>query len=210
MPTKTFKFSKRLFDLAFSVMLLLILSPLLLTVALLVRSKLGYPVLFRQERPGLNAQPFHVLKFRTMLDVGTISERGATAEEPVSDADRLTPFGAWLRSTSLDELPELWNIVRGHMSFVGPRPLLMQYLPLYSAQQARRHLVRPGLTGLAQVNGRNAVSWPERLALDVAYVDKASFILDTSILIKTALVVVRRSGVNEDGQATMSPFRGDS
>lgn len=196
--------TKRFFDMTGAAVLLFILSPLLLTLALLVRLKLGRPVLFRQERPGLNARPFHLLKFRTMLDIGAI------ADTPVSDAERLTPFGAWLRSSSLDELPELWNIMCGQMSFVGPRPLLMQYLPLYSAAQARRHLVRPGLTGLAQVNGRNTVSWPERLALDVVYVENASFKLDVSILIKTALVVVRRSGVNEDGQATMSPFRGDS
>ena len=187
---------------ALAAALLLSLSPLLLVTALLVRLKLGRPVLFRQERPGLNARPFHLLKFRTMLDV--------RADNPLSDAERLTPFGAWLRSTSLDELPELWNILRGEMSFVGPRPLLMQYLPLYSAMQARRHLVRPGLTGLAQVNGRNTVSWPERLALDVVYVETASFPVDLAILMKTASVVIRRSGVNEDGQATMSPFKGDS
>jgi sugar transferase EpsL len=193
---------KRLFDLVLSLVLLLSLSPLIAFVALLVRLWLGSPILFRQVRPGLHGQPFEIYKFRTMTD------QLDTAGEPLPDADRLTPFGRLLRRSSLDELPQLFNVLKGDLSFVGPRPLLMEYLPLYSAEQARRHEVRPGITGWAQVNGRNALSWEERFRLDVWYVDHRSFWLDMKILWLTLLRVVRPEGVNQPGHATMDKFRG--
>jgi lipopolysaccharide/colanic/teichoic acid biosynthesis glycosyltransferase len=168
-----------------------------------VRRKLGSPALFRQVRPGLHGRPFMMVKFRTMTD-----ERGADGEL-LPDAQRLTAFGRFLRASSLDELPELWNVLRGEMSLVGPRPLLMEYLPLYSPEQARRHEVRPGITGWAQVNGRNAVSWDERFKLDVWYVDHRSLWLDLRILWLTVRKVLVREGISAQGEATMSRFTGN-
>lgn len=194
---------KRLFDLLLSIGLLLALAlPLLLLWALL-RRKLGSPVLFRQVRPGLHGRPFMMVKFRTMTD-----ERGADGEL-LPDAQRLTAFGRFLRATSLDELPELWNVLCGEMSLVGPRPLLMEYLPLYSPEQARRHEVRPGITGWAQVNGRNALSWEDRFKLDVWYVDHRSFWLDLRILWLTVRKVIVREGISAQGEATMPRFTGN-
>ncbi|WP_338446752.1 sugar transferase [Pelagerythrobacter marensis] len=193
---------KRILDILLSASALLILLPLLLLIAGLLRLKMGAPVFFRQMRPGLNGDPFALLKFRTMRDA--VGPDGI----PLPDAERLTPFGRFLRSTSLDELPGLWNVLKGDMSLVGPRPLLMEYLPLYSAEQARRHEVRPGLTGWAQVNGRNALSWEEKFALDVWYVDNRSMMLDVWILWLTVLKVLRREGISADGEATMPLFTG--
>lgn len=193
---------KRLFDVVASVAALLVLSPLLLALWLLVRQRMGSPALFRQTRPGLHGRPFRMIKFRTMRDAACPD--GA----PLPDAERLTPFGRWLRATSLDELPELWNVVRGDMSLVGPRPLLMEYLPLYSPEQARRHEVRPGVTGWAQVNGRNALSWEQKFALDVWYVDNRSFWLDLKVIWLTVRKVLNRDGISGEGVATMAPFRG--
>lgn len=193
---------KRAFDLA----LLLIVSPfaipLCIVIAALVRWRLGAPVFFKQQRPGLNAQPFELIKFRTMTDA-----RGADAKL-LPDAERLPRFGKFLRASSLDELPELLNILRGEMSFVGPRPLLMQYLPLYSPQQARRHEVRPGITGWAQVNGRNSLSWEEKFVLDQWYVANQSLWLDCRILGLTAHRVFKSEGISAQGEATMAPFLG--
>jgi lipopolysaccharide/colanic/teichoic acid biosynthesis glycosyltransferase len=194
---------KRLFDLLLSLGLLLGLALPLLLLWVLVRRRLGRPVLFRQVRPGLHGRPFMMVKFRTMTD-----ERGADGEL-LPDARRLTPFGHFLRATSLDELPELWNVLRGEMSLVGPRPLLMEYLPLYSPEQARRHEVRPGITGWAQVNGRNAVSWDERFKLDVWYVDHRSLWLDLRILWLTVRKVIVREGISAQGEATMPRFTGN-
>ena len=195
---------KRTFDLA----LILIAAPLWLAllalVALAVRVLLGTPILFRQQRPGFHGRPFMLLKFRTMTDA-----RDA-AGNPLPDAQRLTPFGRWLRATSLDELPELLNVVRGEMSLVGPRPLLMEYLPLYSAEQARRHLVRPGITGWAQINGRNALSWDARFKLDVWYVDHHNLWLDLKILWLTVWQVLRRKNIAAEGHATMPKFKGSA
>ena len=194
---------KRGFAIAVSAIALVVFSPLILILALLVRSRLGSPVLFRQKRPGLHGDAFHMVKFRTMIDAwgddGTL----------LPDEERLPPFGRWLRSTSLDELPELWNVLRGDMSLVGPRPLLMDYLPRYSPWQARRHETRPGVTGWAQVNGRNALSWPEKFNLDVWYVDNRSFWLDLRILFLTVLSVLRRDGISAAGEATMPGFQGN-
>lgn len=195
-------YGKRVFDAAAATVLLVLLSPLLLVVGLLVRLFIGTPVLFRQPRPGRGASPFTLLKFRTMTN-----QRDA-AGELLPDRDRLPAIGRTLRSLSLDELPELWNVVKGEMSLVGPRPLLMEYLPLYSAEQARRHEVRPGITGWAQVNGRNASTWPRRFALDVWYVDHLSMWLDLRILVKTVTSVVLREGIAADGHATMPRFTG--
>lgn len=181
---------------------LVLLSPLLLLVALVIRLSLGTPILFRQQRPGLNGQPFMLLKFRTMAD------RRDTAGRLLPDAQRLTPIGRFLRSTSLDELPELINVLRGEMSLVGPRPLLMAYLPRYNAQQARRHEVRPGITGWAQVNGRNALSWDEKFTLDVWYVDHVSLALDIKILALTVWKVLRREGISAAGEETTGEFVG--
>lgn len=194
---------KRLFDLVIASFALLLLFPVLLLVAWLVHRRLGSPVLFRQVRPGLHGKPFEMVKFRTMRDAVD------TEGNALPDAERLTPFGRFLRSTSLDELPELWNVIKGDMSLVGPRPLLMEYLPLYSAEQARRHEVRPGITGWAQVNGRNAVSWPEKFALDIWYVDNRSLLLDIRILLLTIKKVFVREGISAEGQATASRFTGD-
>jgi lipopolysaccharide/colanic/teichoic acid biosynthesis glycosyltransferase len=191
---------KRLFDVAASGTALVLLSPLFLLVAAAVLVALGRPVLFRQVRPGLDGRPFRLAKFRTMRDA--VDSRG----RPLGDAERLTRFGRFLRSTSLDELPELWNVLRGDMSLVGPRPLLMHYLGHYSPEQARRHEVRPGLTGWAQVNGRNALDWPQKLALDVWYVDNRSFALDLKILWRTVIQVLRRHGITAEGSATTGYF----
>lgn len=195
---------KRLFDIAVAGGLLVLLSPLLLVLAALVRFNLGAPVLFRQIRPGKDAHPFTILKFRSMRDA--VDPQGA----PLPDHARLTPFGRFLRASSLDELPELWNVLKGDMSLVGPRPLLMEYVPLYSPEQARRHEVRPGITGWAQINGRNAISWEEKFALDVWYVDNRSFWLDLRILAATVGRVVQRSGISAAGEATMPRFTGGS
>lgn len=193
---------KRLFDFAIAAVSGILLSPVIAVVALLVRIKLGKPVLFRQLRPGLHGQPFTLLKFRTMVDA--VDSNGS----PLPDRERLTPFGHFLRRSSLDELPELYNVLRGDMSLVGPRPLLMEYLALYSTEQARRHDVRPGLTGWAQVNGRNAISWDEKFAFDLWYVDHASFPLDLKILWLTVQNVFTRQGISAEGEATMPRFTG--
>jgi lipopolysaccharide/colanic/teichoic acid biosynthesis glycosyltransferase len=193
---------KRYLDILGAVLGLLVLAVPLAVMALLVRWKLGSPVLFVQERPGLLGRVFRIYKFRTMTD------RRDADGLPLSDAARLTPFGRWLRATSLDELPELFNVLRGDMSFVGPRPLLVEYLPLYSERQARRHEVRPGITGWSQVNGRNAVDWDQRLEMDVWYVDHRNLWLDFRILLQTVVKVIRRDGISQDGQATMERFRG--
>lgn len=195
---------KRLVDIVASAAVLVVLSPVLAVTALLVRVKLGSPVLFRQVRPGLDERPFGLIKFRSMTDA-----RDAHGEL-LPDARRLPPFGRWLRATSLDELPELWNVLRGDMSLVGPRPLLMQYLPLYSSEQRRRHEVRPGLTGLAQVEGRNALTWDEKFAADVRYVDRQSLWLDLTIIARTVTMILRRDGISAPGEATMPPFTGAS
>jgi lipopolysaccharide/colanic/teichoic acid biosynthesis glycosyltransferase len=194
---------KRLFDILLSACGLLVLAVPLLALAWQVRRKLGSPVLFTQVRPGLHGKPFRMVKFRTMTDARDAS--GAL----LPDAQRLTPFGRFLRSSSLDELPELWNVLRGEMSLVGPRPLLMEYLPLYSPEQARRHEVRPGITGWAQVNGRNAISWADKFALDVWYVDHRSLWLDVRILWITVRKVLIRDGISAASEATMPRFEGD-
>ena len=183
---------------------LIVLSPLMLGIAVLVRTFVGSPVLFRQQRPGLHGVPFQLVKFRTMRDL--VDAHGT----PLPDAERLTRFGRFLRATSLDELPELWNVLRGVMSLVGPRPLLMEYLPLYTPRQARRHEVLPGVTGLVQVSGRNALGWDEKFELDVWYVDNHSFWLDLRILALTIVRVVRRDGISRYGHATVPPFRGSA
>ncbi len=193
---------KRFFDLLFATFALLLLCIPLLLLIWQIRSKLGQPVFFRQTRPGLHGRPFNMVKFRTMTDA-----RGADGQL-LPDADRLTPFGHFLRASSLDELPELWNVLKGEMSLVGPRPLLMQYLPLYSPEQARRHDVRPGITGWAQVNGRNALSWEDKFKLDVCYVDNRTLWLDMRILWLTVRKVLVRDGINAEGEATMSEFSG--
>ena len=195
--------SKRLFDLIASTLALIVLSPVLALTALLVRIQLGGPILFRQQRPGYQGRPFHIFKFRTMID------RFAPDGSLLPDSERLTRFGRVLRSTSLDELPELFNILRGEMSVVGPRPLLMEYLPLYSTEQARRHGMPPGLTGWAQVNGRNALSWQDKFRLDVWYVDHWSFWLDLKIIFLTLVKVFKREGITQEGQATAEKFTGN-
>jgi lipopolysaccharide/colanic/teichoic acid biosynthesis glycosyltransferase len=192
---------KRAFDFLASLAALLLLSPVLLAIAVLVRMGIGSPVLFSQPRPGLRGRIFTMWKFRTMSD--TRDADGGLRP----DAERMTPLGRALRSTSLDELPELWNVLRGDMSLVGPRPLLVAYLSRYTAEEARRHEVRPGLTGWAQVNGRNATTWEERLQLDVWYVDHRSWRLDMRILLRTVAIVLRRDGVSSPGSATMPEFR---
>jgi|SRR5450830_93068 lipopolysaccharide/colanic/teichoic acid biosynthesis glycosyltransferase len=193
---------KRLFDIFASAIGLILLSPVILIVAFLIRRKLGSPVLFRQVRPGIHGKPFDMIKFRTMRDA--IDDQG----NPLPDAERMTPFGSFLRSSSLDELPELWNVFKGDMSLVGPRPLLMQYLPLYSAEQYRRHEVKPGVTGWAQVNGRNSLEWDEKFKLDIWYVDNRSFILDLKILLATVKKVLIRDGISQENNATMEAFKG--
>jgi lipopolysaccharide/colanic/teichoic acid biosynthesis glycosyltransferase len=193
---------KRLFDLLLATFGLLVLAIPLLVLVWLVHRKLGSPVFFTQVRPGLHGKPFKMVKFRTMT-----SERGPNGQL-LPDAVRLTPFGHWLRATSLDELPELWNVLMGDMSLVGPRPLLMEYLPLYTSEQARRHEVRPGITGWAQVNGRNAISWDDKFRLDVYYVDHQSLWLDIKILWLTVKKVLVRDGISAEGEATMPKFTG--
>jgi lipopolysaccharide/colanic/teichoic acid biosynthesis glycosyltransferase len=195
---------KRLLDIVVSAGVLLVASPLLVLLGLLVRFNMGSPVLFRQVRPGLQGVPFEMIKFRTMRNAFD------ALGKPLDDAQRLTRLGKFLRASSLDELPELWNVLKGQMSLVGPRPLLMAYLPLYSARQARRHEVRPGITGWAQVNGRNALSWTEKFERDVWYVEHRSFLLDLKILWRTCAAVVTRDGISSDGHATMPPFRGSA
>jgi lipopolysaccharide/colanic/teichoic acid biosynthesis glycosyltransferase len=193
---------KRLMDLTIAALVLLLLSPLFLLVALMVRQSLGAPVLFRQIRPGKNGSLFEMIKFRTMRDAFD------AAGNLMPDDKRLTSFGRFLRSTSLDELPELLNVLKGDMSLVGPRPLLTEYMPLYSSRQARRHEVRPGITGWAQVNGRNAIDWDQKFALDVWYVDNQSLLLDLKILWLTVRKVVTREGISAAGEATMPKFTG--
>lgn len=194
---------KRLFDIIASTIGLLLLAPVIAAVAFQIRRKLGSPVLFRQVRPGKAGKPFEMVKFRTMSD--------ATDKDgnPLPDSERMSPFGAFLRSTSLDELPELWNVLKGDMSLVGPRPLLMEYLPLYSKEQYRRHDVRPGVTGWAQLNGRNAISWEDKFKLDVWYVENRSLWLDLKIIYTTIKKVLVRDGISAEGEATMSKFTGN-
>jgi lipopolysaccharide/colanic/teichoic acid biosynthesis glycosyltransferase len=193
---------KRVFDIVGATVGLLLLSPVIVIVALTIRRQMGSPVLFGQTRPGLGGKPFRMIKFRSMRDA--TDSRG----NALPDSERLTRLGRFLRSSSLDELPELWNVLKGDMSLVGPRPLLMEYLPLYSATQARRHDVRPGVTGWAQINGRNAISWDEKFALDVWYVDNRSLWLDLKIIWLTIRKVVKRDGISAAGEATMSKFTG--
>lgn len=194
---------KRIFDLSAALLALFFLWPVLVLLAIVIRLNLGSPVFFRQARPGLKGRPFQILKFRTMTD-----ERNELGEL-FPDSVRLTSLGRFLRATSLDELPELYNILRGEMSFVGPRPLKVEYLPLYNERQALRHEVRPGLTGWAQVNGRNTIGWQDRLEMDAWYVDNHSFVLDMKILYITISKVVRREGITADNCATMTPFEGN-
>lgn len=193
---------KRCIDILSSGTVMVLLSPFLGVMAVLIWYRMGTPIFFRQTRPGLHGQPFRMVKFRTMLDA--VDAEG----KPLPDAERLTDFGRFLRSSSLDELPELWNVLRGDMSLVGPRPLLMEYLPLYSPEQARRHDVRPGITGWAQVNGRNAISWDEKFALDLWYVNNRSLWLDMKIIWLTIRKVIRREGISAAGEATMPKFQG--
>jgi lipopolysaccharide/colanic/teichoic acid biosynthesis glycosyltransferase len=195
---------KRLLDVSVSAAALLLTLPLILAVAAIIRSRLGAPILFAQQRPGYLGRPFVLYKFRSMT-----SARAADGE-PLPDEARLTRLGARLRKWSLDELPQLWNVLKGDMSLVGPRPLLMEYLPLYDTRQARRHDVRPGITGWAQVNGRNAITWEEKFELDVWYVEHASFAVDMKILALTALKIIRPSGIAQPGSATMTRFTGSA
>ena len=193
---------KRLLDIIIASIALILLSPLYAYVAYKVKKNLGSPVLFRQVRPGLQGKPFEMIKFRTMKDA--IDAQG----NPLPDSERLTPFGKMLRSSSLDEMPELWNVIKGDMSIVGPRPLLMEYLPLYSPEQAKRHNVRPGMTGHAQVNGRNAIGWEEKFKLDTWYVDNQSTALDFKIMFKTVHKVLAKDDISAEGEATMTKFTG--
>jgi lipopolysaccharide/colanic/teichoic acid biosynthesis glycosyltransferase len=195
---------KRLLDIIIAGTALIILSPLYAFVAYKVKKNLGSPVLFRQVRPGLHGKPFEMIKFRTMKDA--VDANG----NPLPDSERLTPFGKMLRATSLDEMPELWNVIKGDMSVVGPRPLLMEYLPLYNAEQAKRHNLRPGMTGHAQVNGRNAISWEEKFKLDTWYVENRSTWLDFKIMFKTVHKVIAKDDISEAGEATMTKFTGTS
>ncbi|SDD25906.1 sugar transferase [Kordiimonas lacus] len=194
---------KRVIDIFGATMGLLILSPVLIIVSLMIWRQMGVPVIFRQVRPGYLGKPFNMLKFRTMRSA--VDMNG----ELLPDSERITSLGRFLRSSSLDELPELWNVLKGEMSLVGPRPLLIDYLPLYSAEQARRHNVRPGISGWAQVNGRNAISWEEKFALDVWYVDNHTVWLDLTIIWLTMRKVLKREGISAAGEATMPKFRGD-
>ena len=195
---------KRVLDVVIASTALLLLSPVYFFVAYKVRKNLGSPVLFRQVRPGLHGKPFEMIKFRTMKDA--VDENG----NPLPDSERLTPFGQMLRATSLDEMPELWNVIKGEMSIVGPRPLLMEYLPLYNAEQAKRHNVRPGITGYAQVNGRNAISWEKKFELDTWYVENQSLWLDFKIMLKTIRKVLAKDDISAEGEATMSKFTGSA
>lgn len=194
---------KRLFDIIIASTALIILLPLYAFIAYKVKKNLGSPVLFRQVRPGLHGKPFEMIKFRTMKDA--VDEQG----NPLPDSERLTPFGKMLRSTSLDEMPELWNVIKGDMSIVGPRPLLMEYLPLYSPEQAKRHDVRPGMTGHAQVNGRNAIGWEEKFKLDTWYVENHSIWLDFKIILKTIIVVLARDNISQKNHVTTENFKGN-
>ena len=193
---------KRLLDIIIASIALILLSPLYFYVAHKVKKNLGSPVLFRQVRPGLHGKPFEMIKFRSMKDA--VDAQGNL----LPDSERLTPFGKMLRSSSLDEMPELWNVIKGDMSIVGPRPLLMEYLPLYNQEQAKRHLVRPGMTGHAQVNGRNAISWEEKFKLDTWYVENQSIWLDFKIMFKTVHKVLAKDDINAEGEATMTRFTG--
>ena len=193
---------KRLLDIIIASIALILLSPLYAYVTYKVKKNLGSPVLFRQVRPGLNGKPFEMIKFRTMKDA--VDAQG----NPLPDSERLTPFGKMLRSTSLDEMPELWNVIKGDMSVVGPRPLLTEYLPLYTAEQAKRHHVRPGMTGHAQVNGRNAIGWEEKFKLDTWYVENQSTLLDFKIMFKTVHKVLAKDDISAEGEATMTKFTG--
>ena len=193
---------KRAFDIAAAASALVVLSPVLAITAYKVKKELGLPVLFRQTRPGLHGKPFEMIKFRTMKDA---TDKAGNA---LPDSERLTDFGKKLRASSLDELPELWNVLKGDMSLVGPRPLLMEYLPLYSAEQAKRHNVRPGVTGYAQVNGRNSLSWEDKFKLDTWYVEHQSLWLDIKILLKTVKKVIIKDGISAEGEATMTKFTG--
>ena len=193
---------KRLLDIIIASIALILLSPLYAFVAYKVKKNLGSPVLFRQVRPGLHGKPFEMIKFRTMRDA--LDAQG----NPLPDSERLTPFGKMLRSSSLDEMPELWNVIKGDMSIVGPRPLLTEYLPLYNAEQAKRHDVRPGMTGHAQVNGRNAIGWEEKFKLDTWYVDNQSTLLDFKIMFKTVHKVLAKDDISAEGEATMTKFTG--
>ncbi|KDD69728.1 sugar transferase [Pseudomonas mandelii PD30] len=193
---------KRFIDISASLCALILLAPVMAIVAWNIRKKLGSPVLFRQVRPGRGGKPFEMVKFRTMRDA--VDADGTL----LADSERMTPFGSFLRASSLDELPELWNVLKGDMSLVGPRPLLMEYLPLYSPEQNRRHDVRPGVTGWAQINGRNALSWDEKFKLDVWYVDNQSLRLDLKVIFMTVKKVVVKEGISADGEATMSKFTG--
>ncbi|MFS1984184.1 sugar transferase [Vibrio breoganii] len=195
---------KRLFDFFASLAALTLLSPIIVLVAWKIRKNLGSPVLFRQTRPGLNGQPFEMVKFRTMKDAA--DDNG----NPLPDSERMTSFGDKLRNSSLDELPELWNVLKGEMSLVGPRPLLMQYLPLYNEEQAKRHDVKPGVTGWAQINGRNAISWEEKFKLDVWYVENRTFWLDIKILFLTVKKVFVKEGISADDHVTIEPFKGNT
>lgn len=195
---------KRLLDIIIASIALILLSPLYFYVARKVKKNLGSPVLFRQVRPGLHGKPFEMIKFRTMKDA--VDAQG----NPLPDSERLTPFGKMLRSTSLDEMPELWNVIKGDMSIVGPRPLLTEYLPLYNEEQAKRHNVRPGMTGHAQVNGRNAISWEEKFKLDTWYVENQSTLLDFKIMFKTVHKVLAKDDISAEGEATMTRFTGTS
>lgn len=193
---------KRLFDIVSATIGLIVLSPVIAVVAYLIHNRLGSPVLFRQVRPGLGGKPFEMVKFRTMRD--SLDASG----KPLPDSERMTDFGRFLRSSSLDELPELWNVIKGDMSLVGPRPLLMEYVPLYDEEQIRRHQARPGVTGWAQINGRNALSWEEKFKLDVWYVDNRSLWLDIKIIFLTIKKVLVRDGISAEGEATMTRFTG--
>jgi len=193
---------KRLLDIIIASIALILLSPLYAFVSYKVKKNLGSPVLFRQVRPGLHGKPFEMIKFRTMKDA--VDEQG----NPLPDSERLTPFGQMLRSTSLDEMPELWNVIKGDMSIVGPRPLLMEYLPLYDSEQAKRHDVRPGMTGHAQVNGRNAIGWEEKFKLDTWYVENQSIWLDFKIMFKTVHKVLAKDDISAEGEVTMTKFTG--
>lgn len=193
---------KRLLDIIIASIALILLSPLYAFVAYKVKKNLGSPVLFRQVRPGLHGKPFEMIKFRTMKDALDAQNN------PLPDSERLTPFGKMLRSTSLDEMPELWNVIKGDMSVVGPRPLLTEYLPLYTAEQAKRHHVRPGMTGHAQVNGRNAIGWEEKFKLDTWYVENQSTLLDFKIMFKTVHKVLAKDDISAEGEATMTKFTG--
>ena len=196
------KYIKRMLDFILSLIALIVLSPLMIIIGILVRIKLGKPVIFKQKRPGKNEKIFTLYKFRTMTDEK--DEQGNL----LADEKRLTKFGKFLRSTSLDELPELWNILKGEMAIVGPRPLLVEYLPLYNEEQKHRHDIKPGLTGLAQITGRNAIQWEEKFKEDIEYVNNITFIQDTKIILKTFVKVFKKEGINQEGNATIRKFEG--